>query len=128
MKRYLTLLLTFSVILSLFAGCGKQEQEEAYVPTGDALIMSDDDLATIEPEKETQDLTLAYDPSRTMNPLLGNNITNRVLFSLIYQGMFAVSSKMSLSPFSAPIIRCLLTTGSTPIILTAMPDFLMARR
>ena len=92
MKRYLTLLLTFSIVLGLFAGCGGKEKEEAYVPTGDALIMSDEDLATMEPEKEPQELTLAYDPTRSMNPLLGNNITNRVLFSLMYQGLFAVSS------------------------------------
>ena len=92
MKKFLTLTLVFSVALTLFAGCGKPGQEEAYVPTGDALIMSDDDLATIEPEKEPQVLTLAYDPSRSMNPLLGNNITNRVLFSLMYQGLFAVNS------------------------------------
>lgn len=92
MKPYLTLLLVFSMALSLFTGCGAKEKEEAYVPTGDALIMSDEDLATMEPEKEPQDLTLAYDPTRSMNPLLGNNITNRVLFSLMYQGLFAVSS------------------------------------
>ena len=92
MKRFLTLLLACTTVLTLFAGCGKPKEPEAYVPTGDALIMSDDDLATIEPEKEPQDLTLAYDPTRSMNPLLGNNITNRVLFSLMYQGLFAVSS------------------------------------
>ena len=93
MKRYVTLLLAVSVAFGLFTGCGAREKDEAYVPTGDALIMSDDDLATMEPEKEPQDLTLAYDPTRSMNPLLGNNITNRVLFSLIYQGLFAVSSE-----------------------------------
>ena len=92
MKKYLTLLLTVSMILTLFSGCGKPQEEEAYVPTGDALIMSDDDLATIEAEKEPQELILAYDPGRSMNPLIGNNITNRVLFSLLYQGLFAVSS------------------------------------
>ena len=92
MKKYLTLLLAAATVLSLFSGCGKPQQEEAYVPTGDALIMDDADLATIEPEKEPQELTLAYDPTRSMNPLLGNNITNRVLFSLMYQGLFAVSS------------------------------------
>ena len=92
MKKTVTLLLVASMLLSLMTGCGKPKEEEAYVPTGDALIMSDEDLATIEPEKEPQVLTLAYDPTRSMNPLLGNNITNRTLFSLMYQGLFAVSS------------------------------------
>ena len=92
MKKVISLLLTVALILGTFSGCGKKENPEAYVPTGDALIMSDDDLATMETEPEEQAVTLAYDPSRSMNPLLGNNITNRVLFSLIYQGLFATDS------------------------------------
>lgn len=92
MKKTLTLFLVSSVLLGIFSGCGKPKEEEPYVPTGDALIMSDDDLATIEPEKEPQSLTLAYDPTRSMNPLKGNNITNRVLFSLIYQSLFTLNS------------------------------------
>ena len=92
MKKYLTLILAASMILGLLSGCGEPKKEEPYVPTGDALIMSDDDLSTIEQEEEPQELILAYDPTRSMNPLLGNNITNRVLFSLMYQGLFAVSS------------------------------------
>ena len=50
MKRFSALSLAVILILSLFSGCGKEEKE-AYVPTGDALIMSDDDLATIEAEQ-----------------------------------------------------------------------------
>ena len=92
MKKFLTLLLAAAMVAGLLGGCGEPKEPEAYVPTGDALIMDDDDLATLEPEREPQMLTLAYDPTRSMNPLIGNNITNRVLFSLIYQGMFAVSS------------------------------------
>ncbi len=98
MKKTLTLLLVFSMALGMLAGCGKPKEQEAYVPTGDALVMSDDDLATIEPEKEPQSLTLAYDPKRSMNPLTANNITNRVLFSLIYQGLFAVSNEREPMP------------------------------
>ncbi len=45
MKKTLTLLLVFSMALGMLAGCGKPKEQEAYVPTGDALVMSDDDLA-----------------------------------------------------------------------------------
>ena len=41
-------------------------------------------------DEELQSLSLTYFPNRSMNPLIGNNITNRVLFSLIYQGLFSV--------------------------------------
>ena len=45
-----------------------------------------------EPEEETiapdsQDLTLAYYPDRSMNPLYGSDYTNRVVMSLMYQGL-----------------------------------------
>jgi len=56
-----------------------------------------------EPEEETiapdsQDLTLAYYPDRSMNPLYGSDYTNRVVMSLMYQGLFAVDSKNNTTP------------------------------
>lgn len=92
MKKLISLLLVLTLSAAILAGCGKKQQEEAYVPTGDALIMNEADLATIPDEREPQMLTLGYDPSRSLNPMIGNDLSNRVLFSLLYQGLFATSS------------------------------------
>lgn len=98
MKRFIALLLALALLGTVFTGCGKQE-EEAYVPTGDALVMEGDDPNDfIIQEEKVQELTLAYYPDRSMNPLIGVNITNRVLMSLIYQGLFAVDSNNNPTP------------------------------
>ena len=92
MKKCISLFLVMVLLLGTVAGCGRSKDPKAYVPTGNALLMEGEDPAKLEPEREPQVVTLAWDPSRSMNPLIGNNISNRVLFSLIYQGLFAVSS------------------------------------
>ena len=38
-KRIVAMALCLCTILSLFAACGTKEEEEAYVPTGDAILM-----------------------------------------------------------------------------------------
>ena len=91
MKKRIAFVLVLALLAGMVTGCGKKV-EEPYEPTGDAIVMDEADLATIPDEREPQSLTLAWDPSRSMNPLVGNNISNRVLFSLIYQGLFATDS------------------------------------
>lgn len=94
MKKLISLLLAFAMFCGLFAGCGSEKEKEAYVPTGDALLMEGQNPEDILPEDDTiEELTLAYYPDRSMNPLIGNNIMNRMLFSLMYQGLFASSSQ-----------------------------------
>ena len=91
MRRFLSLLLTLSLLIGLLAGCGGSRSEEEYIPTGDALLMEDEEPEDLSlQDVELQSLTLTYYPDRSMNPLIGVNITNRVLFSLIYQGLFSV--------------------------------------
>lgn len=98
MKRIIALVMVFVTLCSLLPGCGKNK-EEAYVPTGDALVMEGDDPNDfIITEEEEQTLTLAYESGRSLNPLIGISITNRVLMSLIYQGLFAVDSKNNPTP------------------------------
>ena len=67
----------------LFSGCGK-DSEEAFVPTGDALVMEGQDPDSVGPqiEEDPQEFSLAYYPDRGMNPLICNDYSNRVLFSL----------------------------------------------
>lgn len=98
MKRLTAFVLICATICSLFSGCGKQGDDE-YIPTGNAILlegMEPEDL--IQQEEEIDELMLAYDPSRSMNPLIGNNMSNRVLFSLMYQGLFASNSKNQTVP------------------------------
>lgn len=98
MKRITALLLVLTLLCGLLAGCGKPE-EEAYIPTGNALVMEGDDPNDyILHEEKVQEFSLAYYPDRSMNPLIGVNITNRVLMSLIYQGLFAVDSNNNATP------------------------------
>ena len=92
MKKWISLLLALTLTAGMLGGCGKKKEEEAYVPTGDAIVMSDADLATIPDEREPQSVTLAYDPSRSLHPLIGNDLSNRVVMSLLYQGLFATDS------------------------------------
>ena len=88
-KRMLAALLSAAMLLGLLTGCGTKE-EQPYVPTGDALLMEGQDPEDLlPPEEDNETLVLAYYPNRSMNPLIGNNFTNRVLFSLMYQGLFA---------------------------------------
>ena len=98
MKKLTALLLLFCLLLSCFPGCGSTE-EEPYVPTGDAILMEDQDPEDILPEEEdTQELYLAYYPERSLNPLFGSDYTNRVLMSLMYQPLFAVDNKKNPTP------------------------------
>lgn len=97
MKRVISLILCCILAASLFSGC--ENNDSAYVPTGDALVMDDGHVAGNAPQQNTvQELKLTYYPSATMNPLTSTDFTNRVLFSLLYQGLFAVDRNYNPEP------------------------------
>ena len=99
MKRLFSLILCCVLILSLFSGCGTSD--EAYVPTGDGLTWDEDYTGpgnTQPQEEEDQTLTLTYYPDVTLNPFLCTDYTNRALFSLLYQGLFAVDRDYNVEP------------------------------
>ncbi len=99
MKKILSLLLILAMILPVLSGCRKSIDNSSYVPTGNAMLMEDQDPEDILPEEEdTQELVLAYYPDRKLNPLFGSDYTNRVLMSLMYQGLFAVDNKKNVVP------------------------------
>ena len=96
MKRLFAGLLALMLLLT---GCGRKIDNSAYVPTGDAILMEGQEPEDILPEEEdTQELRLAYYPDRMLNPVLGSDYTNRILMSLMYQGLFAVDSKKNPTP------------------------------
>ena len=99
MKKLLSLMLCLFLLAGLFSGCGRKIDNSAYVPTGDAILMEDQDPEAILPEEEdTQELYLAYYPERSLNPLFGSDYTTRVLMSLMYQPLFAVDNKQTPPP------------------------------
>ncbi len=99
MRKRLSLLLVLSLLLSLFSGCGRDIDNSGYTPTGDAILLEGMEPEDIEPPVEdTQELTLAYYPDRSLNPIFGSDYTNRVLMSLMYQGLFAVDNKKNPTP------------------------------
>ncbi len=89
-KKIWVMLLCLSLCLGLLPGC--VAEDTPYVPSGDALAPEDADVdATEAPEEVShQELTLAYDPDESMNPFESTDLTNRTLFSLIYQGLFSI--------------------------------------
>ena len=93
MKRSVAALLVCSLLLSL---CGCVAENRDYVPTGGALAVEGEDETAAVPT--VAELTLTYYPDRSMNPYASNDFTNRALFSLIYQGLFAVDRDYQVIP------------------------------
>ncbi len=106
MKRILSLLLCAVLTAGCFSGCA-QEETGPHVPTGDALVMEGMDPDSLNPteEEEPQELTLVYYPEASLNPLQSNDFTNRVLFSLVYQGLFSVDSSYEATPMLCQSFR-----------------------
>ena len=97
MKKLTARLLCLSLCLGLL-GCVPEDRE--YVPSGGQLIMdSPDSDATSPTEAEAeQELTLTIYSDRSTNPFTCSDYTNRTLFSLIYQGLFAVNRDYEAEP------------------------------
>lgn len=114
MKRFFALLLILCLTVSCFSGCASKE-EEAYVPTGDAILLEGQDPEDlITEEEEPEPVTLAYNPEMSMNPLIGYSQNNRVLFSLMYQGLFTVNSNYE----SVPILCSAFQVAPSNMIYT----------
>lgn len=98
--RKIALILSLCMILGCFSGCGS---EEAYVPTGNA--MENATVATEPPvtapgmlETEDRSYVLAYYVDDGFNPYLCAGFTNRLVFSLLYQGLFTVDVDYNVEP------------------------------
>ena len=96
MKRILSLLLC----IAMLALCGCSQSNQAYVPTGDALMAEDEQgpVPTAAQQIVQDSLVLTYYPNQSMNPYLCTDFTNRALFSLLYQGLFSVDRGYQVSP------------------------------
>lgn len=97
MKKLIALILAMTLVCGLFTGCA--QEEEAYVPTGGALVMEGEEPDDfLEEEEVDQEFSLAYYPERSLNPIIGYNQSNRVLFSLMYQALFSVDINNNPTP------------------------------
>lgn len=86
------------LICLLVTGCSYMDGE--YTPTGDGLTYDDPDSDAIAPseEEKEQELVMVCNSSETMNPFLCTDVTNRTLFSLIYQSLFVSDSNYKTHP------------------------------
>lgn len=105
MKKITTLLLLLAMVFGLFSGCGSSIDNSGYIPTGDAIIGEDEEPPEETVDEDSQELILAYYPNRSLNPLFGSDYTNRVLMSLMYQGMFVVDSSKNVEPMLCSSFR-----------------------
>ncbi len=96
MKKRTVFFLILALVFSLF-GCSTEK--EPYIPTGNGLSSTYPGSPGQEPggEEEPQ-IALLYDPNASMNPFASMSDTNRVLFSLMYQGLFAVDRSYEVRP------------------------------
>lgn len=94
MKKILCLLL--AALLLTLCGCSNAP-DVPYTPTGDGLYW-DTDTQPEETLPEEKELMMMYYPDSSMNPLISTDVTNRTLFSLIYQSLFVVDNRYNVSP------------------------------
>ena len=86
MKRIAAWLLSTALLLGLCTGCGGDE--DPYVPTGNALSQGE----TTEPKQEATAMrySLPFYPDRGQNPYQCADLNNKMVFALVYQGLFSV--------------------------------------
>lgn len=91
--RKLSILLCLCLLL---AGCAG---EDAYVPTGNGLYDGTTPVtAPGQLNQEQQSFSLAYYADDGFNPYLCSGMTNRLVFGLLYQGLFSVDKDYNVEP------------------------------
>lgn len=95
MKRIIAWLLCLNMLL--LPACS--DPDAPYIPTGDALAGEDEPLTPQATAGSTaQELVLAYYPNQSLNPYLCIDYTNRTVFSLLYQSLFATDRNYKTTP------------------------------
>lgn len=97
MKRIIAVILCVLLAVSAL-GCGREKGP--YTPTGEGLYIEGQEATEGQTDEEQagQFLVLAYYPEESLNPYRTIDYTNRTLFSLLYQGLFAVDSNYQTEP------------------------------
>ena len=97
MKRLFSILLSIAVFVGMFSGCSIGSKSD-YTPTGNGLHSEDAPQNTPGTGEDVKQVTLTYYPEETLNPYTSSGFTNRVLFSLLYQGLFCVDKDYYIEP------------------------------
>ena len=95
MKKSIAGILLVCLALGMLSGCQAGPSQE---PTGNGLFQPTTANRPTRPVTVEQVLTLAYDPDSSLNPYTATDLNNRLLFSLMYQGLFAVDSSYNVHP------------------------------
>lgn len=97
MRRVAALLLAGVLCLSLCA-CANQ-------PVSSQTPPPQEERPTVAPEPERQ-LSLAYDPAASLNPIFSDSPVNRVLTTLVYEGLFSLDGNGVPCPVLAEVAEC----------------------
>ena len=75
MKKTIAFLLAAALTAGCFTGCAAKDDEEPYVPTGNAIVLEGQEPDDFLPdEEEIQEVTLVYNPDMSMNQLAIHSI------------------------------------------------------
>ena len=89
MKRVISILLCLMMLAGMLTGCTAAGEPGEYIPVGDQLAQEDAEAQEqTEPGENEEGFAMAYNPAEPLNPLSAADTTNRLLFSLVYQGLF----------------------------------------
>ena len=89
MKRIISLLLCLAMMAGMLTGCTVAGTPREYTPVGDQLVQEGEEGQKQADASDTEeDFALAYNPQESLNPLASADYNNRLLFSLVYQGLF----------------------------------------
>lgn len=92
MKQSFALVLTLALLL---CGCA---EDNVYVPVGSGLIGEEITEPPQDATVKEQSLSLVYDEEKTLNPYTCASYTNRAIFGLLYQSLFATDSDYNVEP------------------------------
>lgn len=95
MKRICGLLLAAALTVGLLSACEKTNNT-VYLPTDNNQLWGD--TTTPDTPVTEQKLSLPYFPDRGLNPYQTADYVNRNVFSLVYQGLFAVDADYNVYP------------------------------
>ena len=92
MKR----IIAIALLLTLLCGC---TGNAVYVPTGDGLHQDQTVPTTTQPPQPlNQEFSLGYYPEKSLNPYIATETSHKLIFSLVYQGLFTVDENYRVSP------------------------------
>ena len=97
MKKKLALFLCFVILIGIFFGC--KTGGDTYTPTGNGLSPEEEEVTRPTQTVQTsQDRSLPYYADRSLNPYTCSDYVNKIVLSLVYQGLFTVDADYNVFP------------------------------